>query len=234
MGVFVCNRFKKRKFVFKINYKNGKRHGPFISYYPDGARAVITHYIENITEGDEIGYYRSGHINYRGAYKSGVEDGTWTWYNEDGTVKSTEQRKFLPPATISRNKNILALAQKNPQPYLDDLAEIIKNKSSPQDLDAYHGWRLLFKYIQEQSREVVKSGAMDKYLDALEDAPQISSGEPRDLYAFYIYCELSERSKAFREKCKTIIPYDMGVFFNQVDKYGSNYYINESIRENYN
>jgi antitoxin component YwqK of YwqJK toxin-antitoxin module len=38
--------------------------------------------------GKDTGYYASGRIKYRGQHKDGKQVGTWTWYNEDGSVQS--------------------------------------------------------------------------------------------------------------------------------------------------
>jgi antitoxin component YwqK of YwqJK toxin-antitoxin module len=62
------------------------------SFYDDGSKAVVTHFVGGIQEGEETGYFHSGKVNYRGVYKAKAMVGTWIWYNEDGTVKSTEER----------------------------------------------------------------------------------------------------------------------------------------------
>ena len=43
-----------------------------------------------VAEGEGTGYFPSGRIMYRGTYKAGVQAGMWTWYNEDGTVRSKQ------------------------------------------------------------------------------------------------------------------------------------------------
>jgi len=75
----------------EVNYKDGKYNGQFISFHADGSKAVVQHYIDNVAEGEDVGYSPSGRIMYRGIYKAGVQVGTWTWYNEDGTVRSTQE-----------------------------------------------------------------------------------------------------------------------------------------------
>lgn len=63
------------------------------SFYDDGSKAVVTHFIDGIQEGDETGYFHSGKINYRGVNKTNEMVGTWIWFNdnEDGTVKFTQK-----------------------------------------------------------------------------------------------------------------------------------------------
>ena len=50
----------------------------------------MQHYEHHIAEGADTGYFASGHTNYHGLYKGGKQVGVWTWYNEDGSVKSTQ------------------------------------------------------------------------------------------------------------------------------------------------
>lgn len=76
---------------YEISCKDGKRNGEMTSFYDDGSKAVVTHFIDGILQGDEVGYFHSGKINYRGVNKTNEMVGTWTWFNEDGTVKSTEK-----------------------------------------------------------------------------------------------------------------------------------------------
>ena len=84
--IYFVNGQKSRE----IHYENGKYHGEFIMYSPDGARSVIQHYDHRVAEGTDTGYYASGRIKYRGVYKAGKQSGTWIWYNEDGSTSSTQ------------------------------------------------------------------------------------------------------------------------------------------------
>src|ERR1043165_744903 len=71
---------------YEIRYKDGKRDGEMTSFYDGGSKAVVTHFIQGVQEGNETGYFPSGNVNYRGAYKANEMVGTSTWFNEDGTV----------------------------------------------------------------------------------------------------------------------------------------------------
>ncbi|MCO5053975.1 MAG: hypothetical protein M9920_16990 [Verrucomicrobiae bacterium] len=74
----------------QIHYDDGKYHGEFIAYSPDGSKCYVQHYDHHVAEGADTGYFASGRTNYYGVYKGGKQVGTWTWYNEDGSVKSTQ------------------------------------------------------------------------------------------------------------------------------------------------
>ena len=78
---------------YEITYEDGKRDGEMRSFYfDDGSRAVVSHFSQGVQEGEETGYFHSGKVSYRGVYKTNEMVGTWTWFNEDGTVQSTQQR----------------------------------------------------------------------------------------------------------------------------------------------
>ncbi|MDB6110413.1 MAG: hypothetical protein JWR69_2163 [Pedosphaera sp.] len=76
----------------EIHYVSGKHDGEFTTFYDDGSRAVLTHFVADIQEGEDTGYFRSGKLNYRGVYKANAQVGTWTWFNEDGTIRSTKEQ----------------------------------------------------------------------------------------------------------------------------------------------
>ena len=67
----------------------GKYHGEFIAYHADGSKNYVQHYVHHVAEGADTGYFASGRTNYHGIYKRDKPVGIWTWYNEDGSVKST-------------------------------------------------------------------------------------------------------------------------------------------------
>lgn len=77
-----------------INYQMGKYSGDFTSYRSDGTKAYVQHYGPRGCQGEEIGWYPSGKVFYKGSYTNGIQIGTWTWFNEDGTVQSVKE--FTP------------------------------------------------------------------------------------------------------------------------------------------
>ena len=74
----------------EIHYDDGKYHGEFISYAPDGTKCYVQHYDHHVAEGADTGYFASGRIKYHGLYKGGKQVGIWSWYDEDGSVKSMQ------------------------------------------------------------------------------------------------------------------------------------------------
>jgi HEAT repeat protein len=115
-----------------------------------------------------------------------------------------------------------ALAQANPEPYLDALADNVRRERVPQNWWGGHvpwgvSWEILFSYAQSHPAKL-KSGRLDAVLDALESPDYYSSSEPRDLYALYLQNGLSQRAAKFRKACRQRLSYDIDYFFNMVDE----------------
>lgn len=116
-----------------------------------------------------------------------------------------------------------ALAESNPDPYLDSLAEIIEKRLQPNRfwggrIPCASSWDILFKYMQSRSADDLKSDKLSRYLDALERMQGYGSSEPRDLYALYLQRGLTDRAGKFREECRKSFTYDIEYFFKMVDK----------------
>lgn len=121
-----------------------------------------------------------------------------------------------------------ALAQENPELYLEGLANAVEEKIEPQNwwggqIPAFAAWEILFKYLQAQPVDVVRSGKVDRYLDAMEKVGNYSSSEPCDIYAFYLQRGMKDRAKQYREMAKKAVHYDLDYYFKQVDRNPSAY-----------
>ena len=75
----------------EIHYRNGQYFGTFTSFYSNGSKAVVQHYGAEGVDGEDTGYFPSGALNYKARYSKGEPAGTWVWYNEDGSVRSTRE-----------------------------------------------------------------------------------------------------------------------------------------------
>lgn len=114
------------------------------------------------------------------------------------------------------------MARENPADYLDALARVVELKSEPKNfwggqIPAFTAWEILFRHLQAQPPETLRSGKLDRYLDAMEKAGNYSSSEPRDIYAFYLQRGLTERAKKFRTAASKAASYDLDYYFKQVD-----------------
>ena len=121
-----------------------------------------------------------------------------------------------------------ALARERPEPYLDDLARVVAENTQPEnwrggEIPAFTAWKILFKYVKSQPPEVLSSGNVDRYLDAVEKVGNYSSSNQRDIYAFYIGRGMAARAKAFREQANEAATYDLDHYFRQVDENPSHY-----------
>ena len=117
---------------------------------------------------------------------------------------------------------LIALSSNDAGPYLDALAKAIEEKPTPTngwggntDLAA---WEILFKYLQNQPFDEIRSGKFNRYLDAMEKVGSYSSTYPRDIYAFYVQRGMTDRAKAFRSKADKAVTYDLDQYFEQVDQ----------------
>jgi hypothetical protein len=117
---------------------------------------------------------------------------------------------------------LIALARENPVPYLDALATAVEQRSEPKNwwggqIPAFAAWEILFRYLQPQSPQTLRSGKLDRYLDAIEKVGNYSSSEPRDIYAFYVQRDMTERAQKYRQAAKKAVSYDLDYYFKQVD-----------------
>jgi antitoxin component YwqK of YwqJK toxin-antitoxin module len=71
----------------EIHYAGGRYAGTFTSFHSNGSKAVVQHYGPQGAEGEETDFFPSGHVSARGTYSAEHQIGTWTWYNEDGSIR---------------------------------------------------------------------------------------------------------------------------------------------------
>jgi len=123
---------------------------------------------------------------------------------------------------------LIALAREKPADYLDALARAVEEKTEPKNfwggrIPAFTAWEILFRCLQAQPADVVRSGKLDRYLDAMEKVGNYSSSEPRDIYAFYVQRGMTERARKFRREANQAARYDLDRYFKQVDENPSLY-----------
>jgi len=123
---------------------------------------------------------------------------------------------------------INALARRDPQPYLAQLAEVIEKRLQPTRwwggaIPAGDSWKLLFGYVKARPAAELAAGTLDASLDALERMQWFSSSEPRDLYALYLRRGLTARAKRFRDATRKAVTYDIDYYFDMADKNPSSF-----------
>ncbi len=70
--------------------ENGKRHGNYLSWYPDGTLRVKGTYFRGDFHGQWTWYFLSGKIQTQGSYYYGDKNGEWKRYYENGKPYSIE------------------------------------------------------------------------------------------------------------------------------------------------
>lgn len=70
---------------------SGQRDGIWYAYYEHGPKWSELSYVNGIKEGESVVYYPDATVHYKGHYKNDEKVGSWTFYNEDGTVQSEKQ-----------------------------------------------------------------------------------------------------------------------------------------------
>ncbi len=65
-------------------YRQGKRHGQWMSFFPTGIAWSEMHYDKGLRQGPNMVYYESGKLRYSGFYKNDQQDSVWTYYDSLG------------------------------------------------------------------------------------------------------------------------------------------------------
>ncbi len=68
---------------------NDERHGPWITWYPNGQKQTEGLYEHDVPVGEFTWWYANGQQAVRGEYVDGEQQGKWVWWHENG-LKSIE------------------------------------------------------------------------------------------------------------------------------------------------
>jgi hypothetical protein len=116
-----------------------------------------------------------------------------------------------------------ALALADPKPWLDDLAQVVRDNAEPKlhfvaQMPVYTSWQILKSEIEARPVGELVSGKLDIYLDALDQPPNIGSGPYQEMYQFYRDKGLKDRAARFRALAKKRVKgYDIDYYFNRID-----------------
>lgn len=92
------------KLANKIHFKNGKRNGIDIWYYPTGKKFKVTNYKDGLLHGTEIEYDESGRKKYEEPYRNGKLHGIKKYYRENGQIWA--KQKYEDGVEISSERLI--------------------------------------------------------------------------------------------------------------------------------
>lgn len=77
-----------------VFFKDGKKNGSLLKYFPDGQLMTESYYIDGFPDGKFTHYHPDGKVQISGKYKNGKQVGDWKYYDENGkAVDKDEFRK---------------------------------------------------------------------------------------------------------------------------------------------
>ena len=68
------------------SFKDGKKHGPWVSYHENGRLRSKGTLIDGKEIGPWVEYHKDGWLESNGTYENGKKDGPWVEYRKDGHV----------------------------------------------------------------------------------------------------------------------------------------------------
>lgn len=84
-------------------YRFGKRHGQWLSFYPNGQQWSEMFYDKGEMSGSNTTYYENSKMRYKGFYKNNLRDSIWEFYDTTGVLIQTV--KFKKDIIISEIKH---------------------------------------------------------------------------------------------------------------------------------
>lgn len=73
------------------NWKEGELVGKFVLYQNDGSKIFETIYLNGKDNGDYYLYHNNGKVQVQGRFLNGVPKGTWKYYNDKGKLTGKAQ-----------------------------------------------------------------------------------------------------------------------------------------------
>jgi len=84
--------FEKGRKTAEVNYKNGRKSGPALEFFPTEKIKVQQHFELDRLHGEFIKYHKNGQVEYQGNYIRNKRNGTWKYYDKKGAL--TEERTY--------------------------------------------------------------------------------------------------------------------------------------------
>ena len=86
---------------YQGSFRDGKRDGPWVSYYYNGQLKWKGNYKDGKVDGPFVSHYDNGQLQSQGTTKDGEMEGPWVSYNKDGTVDEEYTGTFKDYMKIS-------------------------------------------------------------------------------------------------------------------------------------
>ncbi len=71
---------------FKGTYRFGKKHGQWMSFFPNGLAWSELHFDKGLRHGPNLTYFENGKLRYSGMYKNDGRDSIWLYYDSTGVI----------------------------------------------------------------------------------------------------------------------------------------------------
>ncbi|MBK7967994.1 MAG: toxin-antitoxin system YwqK family antitoxin [Bacteroidetes bacterium] len=78
----------------EITYVNGLKEGPIKRYFTNGSIKVDGRYKADTFEGTIVHFHMNGKPYIKGQYKNGLKEGEWLYLNENGVRDSSETYRY--------------------------------------------------------------------------------------------------------------------------------------------
>ncbi|MFK5856805.1 MAG: toxin-antitoxin system YwqK family antitoxin [Bacteroidota bacterium] len=76
-----------------VMFKDGKKNGKLLKYFPDGILMTESHYKNGMPNGNFIHYHMDGKVQIEGVYLNGLQIGEWKYFDENGKLVDEEEFK---------------------------------------------------------------------------------------------------------------------------------------------
>jgi hypothetical protein len=87
------------------SFKNGKKHGPWVSYHDNGQLRNKGTFKNGKKNGKKNGpwvkYHENGQLRYKGTFKNAKKDGPWVGFHQNGNVNEKLTGTFKNGVRIS-------------------------------------------------------------------------------------------------------------------------------------
>lgn len=80
----IISQYSDEQVKLECELDNGKRDGECIGYYPDGSVEYIANYKQDLLHGESVFYHRNGVINWRVNFVNGQKNGEVIYYDSLG------------------------------------------------------------------------------------------------------------------------------------------------------
>lgn len=77
-----------------LEYRQGKREGPLLKFFPEGSTMTEGTYVNDSLDGKFTLYWPDGKIQVSGAYDHGMQSGNWAYFDEEGKPVSDKEFRF--------------------------------------------------------------------------------------------------------------------------------------------